>query len=377
MRSLDCEPQAALWYDNAKVATRILVLGDNVAGRQIGTALAADSAFECLLGGRAPEQFRPFADQIGVDVVEVNDADAASLARAFNEVFAVVNTLGPFVSGSYAVAQRCAACGVHYLDVASAPQYVSGVSALNRRAKATGSLIVTGASVVPAVSAALVDYLASEFDRVGEIHTAVAPLDNGNGWRGGARSVQTLAGHPMRIKQDGHWRVTFGWSEPVRVDFPAPIGRRRMYLCDVADLVLFPQRYGARTVTFRAGLARPLFNYRAALVSRLARRRRTAEQESKETTVASIGLQELLASTIGIRVAVRGLRNSEQITRAVTLISRDPGAGAIACSPVLALLRKLVREGVADPGARPCIDLLDLDAIKAELMDRDVVLVRS
>jgi saccharopine dehydrogenase-like NADP-dependent oxidoreductase len=371
------EPPAALWYDNAKVATRILVLGDNTAGRHIGTALAADSAFECLLGGHEPEQLRPFADQIGVDVVGVNDADAVSLARAFNEVFAVVNTLGPFAPGSYAVAQRCAACGVHYVDVASTPQYVSGVSALNRRAKATGSLIVTGASVVPAVSAALVDYLATEFDRLGEIHTAVAPLDNGNGWRDGARSVQTLAGYPMRIKQDGRWRVTFGWSEPVRVDFPAPIGRRRMYLCDVADLVLFPQRYGARTVTFRAGLARPLLNYGAALVSRFTRRRRTAEPEPKETTAASIGLQELLASTIGIRVAVRGLRNGEQITRAVTLISRDRGVGAIACSPVLALLRKWVREGVVDPGARPCIDLLGLDAIKAELMDRDVVLVRS
>ncbi|NIQ44068.1 MAG: saccharopine dehydrogenase, partial [Pseudomonas stutzeri] len=62
----------------------------------------------------------------------VDDADAASLGRALNEVFAVVNALGPFAPGSYAVAQRCAACGVHYLDVASTPQYVSGVSALNR-----------------------------------------------------------------------------------------------------------------------------------------------------------------------------------------------------------------------------------------------------
>jgi saccharopine dehydrogenase-like NADP-dependent oxidoreductase len=359
------------------VATRILVLGDNAAGRHIGTALAANPAFECLLGGRKPARLRPFADQIGVDVVAVDDADAASLGRAFSEVFAVVNTSGPFAPGSYAVAQRCAACGVHYLDVASNPQYVSGVSALNRRAKATGSLVVTGVSVVPAVSAALVDYLAKEFDRVGEIHTAVAPLDNGNGWRDGARSVQTLAGHPMRIKQDGRWRVTFGWSEPVRVDFPAPIGRRRMYLCDVADLVLFPQRYGAKTVTFRAGLARPLLNYGAALVSRLARRRNAAGQEAEETPAASVGLQELLASTIGIRVMVRGLRNGEEIARAVTLISRDRSAGAIASSPVLALLKRWVREGVADPGARPCVDLLGLDAIKEELMDRDIVLVRS
>lgn len=372
------ESRGALWYHNAKVATRILLLGDNAAGRHIGTALAADPAFECLLGGREPERLRPFADHIGVDVVAVDDTDAASLGRAFEEVFAVVNTLGPFVPGSYAVAQRCAACGVHYLDIGSTPQYVSGVSALNRRAKATGSLVITGASVVPAVSAALIDYLATEFDRVGEIHTAVVPLENGNGWLDDARSVQTLAGYPMRMKQDGRWRVTFGWSEPVRVDFPVPIGRRRMYLCDAADLVLFPQRYGARTVTFRAGLARPLLNYGAAVVSRLARRRRAAGQEPKEETPAtSAGLQELLASTIGIRVMVHGLRNGEDIARAVALISRGRDAGAIASSPVLALLKRWVREGVTEPGARPCVDLLGLDAIKAELMDRDVVLVRS
>lgn len=372
------ESRDALWYHTAKVAMRILLLGDNAAGRHIGTALAADAAFECLLGGPEPKRLRPFADQIGIDVVAVDDADSASLGRAFDDVFAVVNILGPFAPGNYAVAQRCAACGVHYLDVGSTAQYVSGVSSLNRRAKATGSLVVTGASVVPAVSAALVDYLATEFDRVAEIHTAVVPLENGNGWLDDARSVQTLAGYPMRVKQDGRWRITAGWSEPVRVDFPVPIGPRRMYLCDAADLVLFPQRYGAKTVTFRAGLARPLLNYGAAVVSRLARGRRAAEQEAKaETLATSAGLQDLLASTIGIRVMVRGLRDSEEIARAVTLISRDRGAGAIASSPILALLKRWARGGVTEPGARPCIDLLGLDAIKAELMDRDIVLVRS
>lgn len=359
------------------MATRILVLGDSAAGRYISTALAADPAFECLLGARQTDRLRSFAGQLGIAVIAVDDADVASLGRAFDEVFAVVNTFGPFVPGSYAIAQRCAACGVHYLDVASASQYVSGISALNRRAKASGSMIVTGASVVPAVSAALIDYLAKEFDRVGEIHTAVAALDNGSSWRDGARSVRPLAGHPMRIKQDGRWREAFGWSEPMRVDFPAPVGRRRMYLCDVVDLVLFPQRYGARTVTFRAGLARPLLNYTMGLVSRFARRRASAEQQLDDTPAGGTGLQELLASASGIHVIVRGQCNRENITRSATLVSRGHSSGAIACSPVLALLKTWVRKGITDPGARPCVDLLDLDAIKAELKDKDIVLVRS
>lgn len=359
------------------MGTRILVLGDNASGRYIGAALAAYWDIDCVIGSREPERVREFAERIGAAVVVLDVNDVASLGRALDGVFAVVNTSGPFVAGRYPVAQRCAACGVHYVDIASAHPYVSGVSALNRRAKASGSLIVTGASVVPAVSAALVDYVAREFDRVSEIHTAVAPLDNGADWLATVRAMHAFSGRPMRVREAGRWRETFGWSEPARVDFPAPVGRRRAYLCDVADLVLFPQRYGARTVTFRAGFARPLVNYAMAIIGRVTRRHTGGERVNAEEPKEVDGLQSMLQRTTGIRVVVRGQSQGREVVHAVSLISRDRGAMAIACSPALALLKTWARVGVAEPGARACVDLLNLDAIKLELMGNDIVLVRS
>lgn len=359
------------------MGTRILVLGNDASGRHIGAALAAYWDIDCLIGTRKPEQVQEFAEHIGAGVVAVDVDDVASLGRALDGVFAVVNTIGPFVAGRYPVAQRCAACGVHYVDIASAYPYVSGVSVLNRRARASGSLIVTGASVAPAVSAALVDYLAGEFDRVSEIHTAVAPLDNGTDWLGTVRAMHAFSGQPMRVREAGRWRDTFGWSEPMRVDFPAPVGRRRAYLCDVADLALFPQRYGARTVTFRAGFARPLLNYAMAVIGRVTRGRASGEGANAEEPNEVSGLQDMLQSTTGIRVVVRGQSQGREVAHAVSLISRDRSAMAIACSPALALLKTWARGGIPDSGARACVDFLNLDAIKLELMGNDIVLVRS
>jgi hypothetical protein len=359
------------------VGRRILVLGDDASGRHIGTALAARSDIDCVIGTRTPGRVREFAEHIGADVVAVDVDDVASLSRALGEVFAVVNTGGPFVAGRYPVAQRCAACGVHYVDIASGHPYLNGMGTLGRRAKASGSLIVTGASLVPAVSAALVDHIASEFDRVSEIHTAVAPLDNGSDWLTTVRAMHGFSGQPMRVREAGHWRHTFVWSEPVRVDFPKPVGRRRAYLCDVADLALFPRRYGARTVTFRVGFARSLVNYTMAIVGRANRRHFDKPGRNAGATNGLNGFQDMLQSATGIQVIVRGDSQGRAIARIVSLISRERGAVAIACSPALALLKAWVQDGVAEAGARACIDLLSLDVIKRELIGNDIVLVRS
>ena len=95
-------------------------MGADTSGRHIGTALAAHPDIDCVIGTRTPGRVREFAKRIGADVVAVDVDDVASLGRALGEVFAVVNTGGPFVAGRYPVAQRCAACGVHYVDIAAA-----------------------------------------------------------------------------------------------------------------------------------------------------------------------------------------------------------------------------------------------------------------
>jgi hypothetical protein len=49
----------------------------------------------------------------------------------------------------------------------------------------------------------------------------------------------------------------------------------------------------------------------------------------------------------------------------------------ISSSPALALVRKWVERGVPDAGAVPCIGQLTWDEIRAEMVNHDIVLVRS
>src|SRR5215510_1460286 len=55
------------------------------------------------------------------------------------------------------------------------------------------------------------------------------------------------------------------------IDFPQPVGRRRVQLCDVPDLELFPQLFGADSVVFKAGVELTLFNYAIGFLGLLRR----------------------------------------------------------------------------------------------------------
>ena len=89
-----------------------------------------------------------------------------TLRRAIDGVFAVVNTRGAFPGHDYTVAETCAGAG-HPLCRSRGLECPRGRHhAPEPPAQQKTCLIVSGASAVPAVSAALVDMLVPEFDRI-------------------------------------------------------------------------------------------------------------------------------------------------------------------------------------------------------------------
>lgn len=357
---------------------RILVLGGNGAlGRHISQAVAAMPLAECVIGSRRPLRRNGFLGE-KITAVTVNVHDPASLRQAFGGVFAVVNTMGPFQAHEYTVAETCAGMGIHYIDLAETRTHVDGITRLNRRAQQKNCLIVSGASAVPAVSTALVDLLAPEFDRISDIH---ASISLGNKTPLGEPTLRTIlgyAGTSFRYKESGRWRYAYGWSDSEKVVFPKPVGKRRVYLCDAPNLDIFPARYGAQTVTFRAGLELKLFN-RGLFV--LARLRRLGWIKNLPGWAPGLSATSRLfrgfgGATGGMRILVRGRKNEQEIQHTAFLVSRDANSLVISSSPALALVRKWVERGVAEAGAVPCIGQLTWDEIKAEMVNHDVVLVR-
>ncbi len=53
--------------------------------------------------------------------------------------------------------------------------------------------------------------------------------------------------------------------------FPDPVGRRRVYNCEVPELELFPAHFQAQTVRFSAGLELNALNYLLSVCSFAAR----------------------------------------------------------------------------------------------------------
>lgn len=357
---------------------RILVLGGyGTFGRRISKAIAAIPSAECVIGGRRPQKTGQYAGE-NTTTVAVNINDPASLRRALDGVFAVVNTVGPFQARDYTVAETCAGMGVHYADLADARGYVEGITRLHRRAQQKSCLVVSGASSVPAVSAALVDMLAPEFDRINEIHTCISPGNKNPRGVATVRAILSYTGSAIRLKNNGRWRHAYGWSEPEKVEFPKPVGKRRVYLCDVPDLDIFPARYDAQTVTFRAGLELNLFNYGLAILGRARRLRWIKNLPGWAPGLIAVShlFRGLGGVAGGMRVLVRGRKNEQETEHTAFLVARDANGPAIPCSPSVALIRKWVQQGISEPGAVPCVGLLTWDDIKAELVNYDITLVR-
>src|SRR5690606_16138055 len=128
---------------------------------------------------------------------------AEALARANTTL--VIHTAGPFQTQHYAVPRACIEARTHYLDLADARAFVCGIRELDEAAKQSDTLIVSGASSLPALSSAVVDRLAQDFSAIDSIEHlitsgAIPPgLATMNG-------VLAYAGKPFERWQDGRWR---------------------------------------------------------------------------------------------------------------------------------------------------------------------------
>lgn len=358
---------------------RILILGPfGPFGQRLARALARLPEAECLLGAEPTDAAERLARETGAQVVAVNAREPESVRHALPGVFAVINTHGPFLEPEYTVADQCAELGVHYIDPGETRDYVDGMQRLARAAERSGAMIVTAASAAPAVSAALVDMLDPEFDRVREIHTCLSPGARDQRELAAMCAILSHADNPARMKERGRWREFYYWSQPQRVDFPAPLGRRRGYLCDGPDLDLFPRRYGATTVTFRMALPWLSFNLALAGVGWLGRREVLDAPPAWLLTLVRAGARYLPTRRCGggLRVEVRGERRGDELTHTAFLIARDRHSPAIAAAPILALAKKWLVRGTAERGVFPCVGLLDWDELRAELRDHDIVLIR-
>jgi NAD(P)-dependent dehydrogenase (short-subunit alcohol dehydrogenase family) len=361
---------------------RILIVGGYGAfGARAAERLAREPGHDIIIAGRSLPSARAQAAKLAPAAEASITAAALDAARVTAQELralapsVVINASGPFQAQDYHLARTCIAAGCHYVDLADARSFVTGITQLDAEARAANVSVVSGASSVPGVSSAAVRHMAGNFAHLDEVHIGISP---GNSFDPGIATVASIigaAGKPIQAWTDGRWTTLYAWHGLRRHVFP-DIGARWMSNVDVPDLELLPQHYPElRTARFGAGLEVSVFHLglwaaaglvRAGLVrdlSRLARPMLAAKRR----------LSMLGTDTGGMFVRAVG-RDEQGASRASTwtlIARRGDGPYVPAMASVILAKRLLAGEG-PPPGAAPCFGLLSLADFEAEVADLDI-----
>ena len=338
-------------------------------GRRIVAALAPEANARVFVCGRDLRQATAVAKETGGSAeprrLDAHGPDFTAELRKLGAML-VIHTAGPFQGQSYTVPQACIAAGAHYIDLADGRDYVCGIKSLDSEARRAETLIVSGASSLPALSSAVVDTLKTQFTSIESIDHGITSGAKPPG-RATMDGVLAYAGKPFKQWRDNEWRQVHGWQDIMRRQYPDPISGRWIASCDVPDLDLFPERYRpVRTVQFRAGVGPATSMFGLWLASWLVR---AGVLPSLKSWVPALhrtasALARFGSKCSAMHVTVRGVGlNGEPAVRNWFLLADQDHGPFIPCFPAIALARKLLRDEVSARGAMPCMGLLTVDDI--------------
>jgi hypothetical protein len=282
----------------------------------------------------------------------------------------VIHCAGPFQGQGYHVAQAAIAAGAHYIDLADGRDFVANFAQyLHAPARDAGVLAVSGASTLPALSAAVIDSVARRIRQINEIRIAIAPPQRAPRGAATVAGAFSYAGRPFKWLAGGEWRDTYGWQELRRVDI-AGLGRRWAAACDVPDLALLPARYpGVATVEFRAALEPGIQHFGLWLAAALRRRGVNLPLESwvRGLCKAALALNWLGSERGGMLVSMIGTREDGSHARTEWHLTADDNHGPeVPCMAAILLAEKLIRGEIATRGAFPCMGFLTLPDFETE-----------
>jgi hypothetical protein len=359
---------------------RVLLLGGyGNFGALIARELARDADLELVIAGRNGVSAEAFAGKLGPRVrammFDINGPDFAARLTALAPDL-VIHTCGPFQGRDYAVANAALDAGAHYIDLADARAFVAGIGALDPKARAANRLVVSGASTVPGLSAAVIDRYRSEFDALTDIDIGVSPGNRAPRGLATVAAILSYVGQPLHMWKNGQCGNVFGWQNLRRERYPAPVGTRWLGNCDVPDLALFPRRYpGLKTLRFGAGLELGLLHLGLWLLSWPVRWRLLPRLDRWARGLKRISEWFLAAgSNAGaMHVRLRGTASDgKPLTLTWILIAGGGHGPQVPATAAVVLARKLVGGQLSARGARPCLDLFSLDEFLAALENQDI-----
>ena len=371
------------------MVTRVLVIGGyGNFGSYIAKALADDTTIQLLIGGRSEAKARFFIAELATThpaeahAIDIDGDIPAALARIRPDI--VIHTTGPFQTQDYRVARACINQGCHYVDLADARDFVASIGTLDGPAREKDVLVVSGASSVPCLTAAVIDDYLPAFARLDSVDYGISAAQQTNRGLATTSAVLSYVGKPFTALRDGAMRTVYGWQDLHAEHYPQ-LGTRLFGDCDIPDLTLFPQRYpGLRSQRFSAGHELAVLHIGTWLLSWLVRFglvRSLADHAGPLLRLALL-FDRFGSSRSGFHMYLSGTgHDGAPRQERFFLIARSGHGPYIPCMPAILLARKLARklarEELAQRGATPCLNLITLAEYLAALEGLDIAVVRD
>ncbi|OYQ27180.1 saccharopine dehydrogenase [Pseudomonas mandelii] len=360
------------------MALRVMVVGGyGNFGSIVCRHLVAMPGVELVISGRDSHKLQRKVDELKTlsgRVCESWCGDA--MGSAFCSTLSamgiqwVVHTGGPFQGQSYAVAQSCIDAGINYCDLADCRTFVNGIDVLDASAKHAGVAILSGCSSVPTLSSALIDHYRYRFKRIDSIEHGISSSAKMPGLST-VEGVLAYAGKPIKQLKNGQVNEVLGWQDLTLRKMPQ-LGARVLSNVDVPDMDIFAGRYGAHTLSFKAGSGLKLggvANYVLAEALRIGLVRDSAAWAARLHRWGTWferfgdGLSAMYIDVEGQGVDGQPLSMTVQLTA-----HNDKGPEIPSCAAV-ALVAKRVAGYAPAPGARPCVGEISVDEYMAAIND--------
>ncbi len=350
----------------------VLILGGyGVFGRRIAEQLSR-ARIPVMIAGRDADK----ALQLAQDLGEFANAKSFDANRDLSAVLAelkpvlVINTCGPFQSADYRIAETCIDHKTHYVDLADGRKFVAGFSRLDQRAKESGVIAICGASSVPALSSAVIEYFKDGFSSIDLLRYGISPGQKTERGLATTKGILSYVGKPIQ-SFPGQGKIIYGWQDIYRQKFLG-IGKRWMANCEIPDLDILPARYGIKKIRFSAGLELGLLHLGLWLWSWIVRAGVPINLPAfASPLLATSKLFDRFGSDVGAMHMVLEGKDHEgrNLKRSWYIIARHGSGPYIPTIPAVILAKQICTSKTPATGAYPCVGMVSLEEYLNGLSD--------
>lgn len=190
------------------------------------------------------------ASRRGAAEMHIDAENGATIRAVVRSCDLVIDAAGPYHLRTTALIEAAIEIGFDVIDLNDYLAYADGLLALRSRIEAAGIRVLSSASTVSAIAAAVVQR--SGIASPVRISGFLAPSSRRSANPGAALSLLRSVGEPISIWREGRRQTVVGWSEPERFPMPAPLGAICGRLYETADAAYLPQIWPAlREATMR------------------------------------------------------------------------------------------------------------------------------